>query len=412
MNILFLTLVAYENINDRGIYHDFVREIARKGEKVFVISPRERRYNKETELVDTGNIISLRVKTGNITKTNFIEKGISTLRIERDYLKSIKKYFNNIRFDMVIYSTPPITFYRIIKHFKEKQNSITYLLLKDIFPQNAVDLGLMKKNGFIYKYFRKKEKKLYKISDYIGCMSEKNRQYILDHNKIEKYKIEIFPNSIKPLELEDKEVKNNEILTKYEIPIDKTLFIYGGNLGKPQGIDFLLEVIENFEKIENSFLLIVGSGTEYNKIKNFLEIRKLNNVKLMGFLPKREYDELVKQADVGLIFLDKRFTIPNYPSRLTVYMENYLPILAATDEVTDIKETIENSRSGFWCKAGDLESFLVYANKLANDEKLRKEMGRNARKYLEENFNIEKNINIILDKLYNWREPCSKTKSC
>ena len=58
-----------------------------------------------------------------------------TIMIEYQYLIAIKKHFKNVKFDMVMYSTPPITFNKIIKYFKTRQNSKTYLILKDIFPQ-------------------------------------------------------------------------------------------------------------------------------------------------------------------------------------------------------------------------------------------------------------------------------------
>lgn len=390
-----------ENVNQRGIYTDLVRELSQKGINVYVISPREKRVNLPTEFVKEGNVNILKVKTGNITKTkSFVEKGISTILIEYQYLKAIKKYFNNIKFDMVMYSTPPITFNKIIKYFKRRYNSKTYLILKDIFPQNAVDIGIMKKGSFIWRYFRNKEINLYKNSDIIGCMSKGNLEYILKHNPfLEKDKVEIFPNAIKPIKRIEIRKKNTEILKKYNIPENAILFVYGGNLGKPQGIDFLLEVVDNFYLVENSYLLIVGSGTEFDRIKAHIENNKPKNVSLLNKLPKEEYDELIKSADVGLIFLDRRFTIPNFPSRLTSYMENSLPILAATDVNTDLKDVIRESNSGFWCESGDINSFIEYANKLSTDEELRKEMGLNSRLYLEENYDITKTVNILLKHL-------------
>ncbi len=102
------------------------------------------------------------------------------------------------------------------------------------------------------------------------------------------------------------------MLDKYNIPKNSTLFIYGGNLGKPQGIDFLLEVADNFYKVENAHLLIVGSGTEFDKIQTHIKNNQPENVSLFETLPKDEYDKLINSADVGLIFLDRRFTIPNF----------------------------------------------------------------------------------------------------
>ena len=62
-----------------------------------------------------------------------------------------------------MYSTPPITFCRAVDYVKKRDNAQTYLLLKDIFPQNAVDIGMMSKQGIkgiLYKFFREKEKRL------------------------------------------------------------------------------------------------------------------------------------------------------------------------------------------------------------------------------------------------------------
>lgn len=398
MNVLFLTISNMENVDERGIYTDLVREFANRGINIYVVSPREKRTGLPMELISKDKIHILLVKTGNITKTaNFIEKGISTLLIERQYLKAILKYFKDVYFDMVIYATPPITFEKIVRYFKNKHNSKTYLMLKDIFPQNAVDIGLMKNGSLIWKYFREKEKRLYEISDVIGCMSEGNVNYLLKHNPyIEKSKVEVFPNSIKPIERVYITKKDKLLLDKYGIPKEAVVFIYGGNLGKPQGIDFLLEVISNFHKIKNGYLLIVGSGTEYGRIEKHINNVKPRNVKLLDKLPKAEYDKLLTIADVGLIFLDKRFTIPNFPSRLTSYMEYSLPILAATDKNTDLKDVLINSNSGFWCESGDISSFIEYANRLSSDKDLRIKMGENARKYLEDNYDITKTIDVIL----------------
>lgn len=388
-----------ENVDQRGIYTDLVRELAFRGINVYVVSPREKRTNLSTELVIRENINILKVKTGNITKVNFIEKGISTLSIENKYLKSIKKYFTDVRFDMVMYSTPPITFGKIVKYFKEKHRSKTYLILKDIFPQNAVDINAIKEGSLIWKHFREKETELYEMSDSIGCMSKANVEYVLKNNPcIKKENVEVFPNSILPVGKIHKN-KNKNIIEKYNIPNEATLFVYGGNLGKPQGLEFLLEVANNFHKVNNGYLLIVGSGTEYEKLRHHIDTIRPKNVSLFKKLPKNEYDQLLEITDVGLIFLDKRFTIPNFPSRLTAYMEYSIPVLAATDKNTDLKDVLKESGSGLWSESGDITSFIENAKKLSIDKSLREQFGVNGRQYLEDNYDIRKNVDIILKHL-------------
>src|SRR5690625_2054898 len=274
-----------------------------------------------------------------------IEKGISTINIESQYLKAVKSHFAQVKFDMVMYSTPPITFERVVKYYQKNHNSKTYLVLKDIFPQNAVDINLFKKGSLLWRYFRRKEKRLYDMSDAIGCMSQANLEYILQDNHVSREKLEIFPNSIKPISRQTSVDKAIDMYRELNNSEESVLFVYGGNLGKPQDMYFLLEVIKNFNQVEKGYLLIVGSGTEYNRINDYIVQHKPSNINLYDRLPKNKYDMLLHITDVGLIFLDRRFTIPNFPSRLTAYMENSIPVLAATDTSTDLNEVLIKSNS-------------------------------------------------------------------
>jgi len=110
MNILFLTLVNISSVEDRGIYQDLLRKFRNEGHRLFIVNPVERSVGRNTYLTESGRVKVLKVKTFNIQKTNIIEKGVGTLAIEFQYLKAIKKYFSDIKFDLILYSTPPITF--------------------------------------------------------------------------------------------------------------------------------------------------------------------------------------------------------------------------------------------------------------------------------------------------------------
>lgn len=245
MNILFLTITRFTTIAERGIYTDLMRFFADQDHKVCVVAPAERRYRKPTSLVNEGQVSILNVTIPNIQKTNLLEKGLSTLLLERLFLKAIKNHFSHIRFDLVIYSTPPITFTKIIREIKERNNAKAYLLLKDIFPQNAIDLQMLKQGGLIHRFFYRKELALYRVSDYIGCMSPANVAFLLKHNSwLDPARIEVNPNSTALLPSTLDQIPKNTIRESHQLPTDKTIFVYGGNLGKPQGISFLLQTIE------------------------------------------------------------------------------------------------------------------------------------------------------------------------
>jgi Glycosyl transferases group 1. len=288
MNVLFLTLGRITEISSRGIYNDLMRKFRDEGHEVYIVTPYERQFKMSTSLKDADGVKILGVKTLNIQKTNVVEKGIGTILLETQYKNAIKKYLKGIKFDLILYSTPPITFTMIISFLKKNNpKAITYLLLKDIFPQNAVDLGMFSKKSIFYKFFRKKEKLLYRLSDYIGCMSEANVRFVLNHNNfIDPSKVEVAPNSIE-LPLQQQIVDKNSIRAKYNLPKDKLIFIYGGNLGKPQGIDFLIKCLETNKNREDCCFVVIGNGTEFGKLKNWIDNSASNNIFVYERLPKK-----------------------------------------------------------------------------------------------------------------------------
>ena len=410
MNLIFLTLAHISDINQRGIYNDLMRKFRDEGHNVYIVTAAERRLGQETSLVESHGVHILNVKTLNVQKTSIVEKGIGTLLMESQYKAAIKKYLGNLEFDLITYSTPPITFTNVVKYLKRKNpHAISYLQLKDIFPQNAVDIGMVKTTGvkgLLYKFFRNKEKALYRISDYIGCMSPANVDFLLKHNpEIDAKRVEVAPNSIELIpelsaseERAKRSTEQTYIRYKYQLPSDKPILIYGGNLGKPQGIDFLIQCLEASKNRNDCFFVVVGNGTEYGKLKTWynenLNFNENVNIKVMQRLPKEDYYMLVRSCDVGLIFLDHRFTIPNYPSRLLSYLENKMPVICATDVNTDIGKIAEENGYGYWCESVKPEDFTALVNKmLASDMKA---MGERGYEFLKKNYLVEHTYNAIM----------------
>lgn len=401
MNILFLTIGRFEGIEQHAIYPDLLREFRNHGHKVFSVSSYERITGKKTEIIKEKGHVGLHVKIGNITKCSMIEKGVSTLFIEQQYKRAIQRYFSKVKFDLVLYSTPPITFVSVVNYIKKRDHAVTYLLLKDIFPQNAVDLGILSKTGlkgWIYKYFRRREKKLYRISDKIGCMSQANVNYVIKHNReVNPDIVEVCPNSIEVFDKSVDEETRYSIRVKYGIPLDKKVFVYGGNLGKPQGISFLIECLQKCKDIDDAYFLIVGDGTEYRLLEKYAYESRQKNFKLMQRLPKEDYDTMVAACDVGLIFLDYRFTIPNFPSRLLSYMQAKLPVLAVTDPNTDIGSVITKGGFGWHCESNNSVAFESLISKivLCNTNKLKEE----AFNYLSKYYSSKNTYKIIINHL-------------
>lgn len=398
MNILFLTMSSgIENFQSRGIYTDLMRKFRDEGHHVYIIFPRERRLGLPTVERVQDNVHLLGVKTLNVTKTNIIEKGIGQVSIEFLYRRTIKKYLKDINFDLILYSTPPITFPKVIEYAKKTNPAAkTYLLLKDIFPQNAVDMGMLSKTGvkgLLYKFFRHKEKKLYALSDFIGCMSPANVEYVLNHNsEISADRVELAPNSLELVEVENS--LDNTVLAKYNLPSDKPIFIYGGNLGVPQGIPFLIQCLEANADREDCHFVVVGTGTYYHKLYDWYQTINPKSATVMEGLPKEDYDKLVQACHVGLIFLDYRFTIPNFPSRLLSYLEYSMPIISCTDPNCDMGYIAEENGFGFYVPSNDVSAFTQAVDKiLASDIRA---MGEKGNQFMKENYLVANTYDQIM----------------
>ena len=397
MNILFLSLGEFDSFQAGSVHVDLMKKFSEE-HNVFLACKNERRNNENTKLEQVGCINVLRVRTGNLKNVGLIEKGISTIRLERQFICAIKKFFSDISFDLVLYTTPPITFARVVQYIKQRDGAISYLMLKDIFPQNAVDIGMLSIQGvrkLPYMFFRHKERQLYKVSDYIGCMSPANVKYILKNNpSIDPCKVEICPNCINVVDHSVTDQQRIEIRKKYNIPLDKIVFVYGGNLGKPQGINFLIKCLDSQAQMSDVYFLIIGSGTEYSKLECHINNSKQTNVRLMNKIPRADYDKLVGGCDVGLIFLDHRFTIPNFPSRILSYMQAKLPVYAVTDENTDIGQIAVENAFGWWTVSNDLDAFCQTIELIKTGD--RKNMGCTAYDFLLDNYSVDNGYRQII----------------
>lgn len=394
MRILYIATSFPQPDKGATIYTDLAEELHGAGHEITVVVSEQARNLSQSKMGKERGFDVLRVVTGNYYDVGLVEKGITTLRIPGLMKKGISEYLNHHEFDLILYEAPPVTNASLVTWAKKKFSCPSYLMLKDIFPQNAVDIGIMKKNSLIFKFFQKKEKKLYESADYIGCMSKANKEYIIEHNSwLAEEKIEIFPNT-KKIKTSIVDPTRFEMRQRYSIPEDACVFLFGGNMGKPQYVDLLCDAIDECKDEAGIFFLFVGRGTERYKLEATINNKAIKNARVIENLPRDEYDQITRESDVGLIVLDPRFTIPNYPSRILSYMEYEKPILAATDKVTDLKELIEQADCGKWVWSADKDSFVSAVRELSKSNNL-KELGKNGRRYMEDHFSLEESVRIL-----------------
>lgn len=380
MKILFLTISMPNMSGSSNMYAALIKELARNGHEVCVVAPVEK--GAGTRIVSAGeNIRILQAESLPLFGVNLVRKGIANVLLPFVYQRAIDKNLRGEKFDLIITPTPPITLVDVVARMKKRCGAKAYLILRDIFPQNAVDLGFMKKWQPHYLHFRRQEKKLYRVCDKIGCMSQGNIDYIRKHNPdVPAEKLHILENFQAP---EERVPATEDLKAKYGVG-GKFVVIFGGNMGVPQKLENVLALAKACEaEYPDVAFLLVGKGVQQKRIRRLIAEMKLSNTVLHDLIPYQDYQNLVAQCDIGLISLNERFTIPNIPSKTLSYFNLSLPVLASIDAATDYGRLLDEIGAGLWSLAGDVPAFKANFDKLYRDAALRRRMGENGRKYFE-----------------------------
>ena len=408
MNVLFLTISNIKDFNSRSLYIDLMKHFISQGHYVTVLSGCEKRARQSTdkdyyECGHEGEIY--KVFLPDITKVgNAVKKGIGLLSLIPAYRCAVRKAMRQKTYDLVVYGSPPVTIYSAVSAVKKKQDAFSYLLLKDIWPYDCLyDNTLSKKGlkGIAFYVLAMMARKLYKASDCIGVMSPANVQFLHENEPlIPLQKIEVNPNSINPFVVMCDSTRQAELRKKYGIPQNKVIFLYGGNLGTPQGLEFAMESVKASSIVRDAFFVFVGSGTKKKWIEEYIAKERLANILLLDAMPKDEYETLVFACDVGLIYLNHACLSPNFPSRLLPYMQASIPVICATDPYTDVGKIAQKNGYGLWCESDDTGAFVECVKKM-NDESIRTDMGLKAYQYLLKHFTVAVTYEKIMARMTN-----------
>ena len=399
MNILFIFPVFPENVETSSLVKDLTSEFA-KHHNVYIATPREKKHGLDTELQTYDNTQILRVKTGNLFDTvNKFNKVITTFTMPREILSSIKEYWHDIKFDLIVTQTPYTSNALLINGLKSYYHCPALLILFDLFPQNAQDIGLIK-NKIIFKFFKYKEKNMLLSFDYIGCMSKGNMEYVgNNYSFINKSKLFLLPLWGK-ITTESKNISKSKIKNKYGLNSDDFVLIFGGNLGKPQKIDNIIELAKVCSNDPTIKFLFVGKGTEANRIKKIIKYENMKNIVFIDYMPREDYENITMSSDIGLVSLDERFTVPNFPSKTIDYMRLGLPILASLDKCSadDYGKLIqEELECGLFSQAGDIEGFKENLYQIKNDPELRQKFKKNGLEAFTNQFSVNTAYQSIID---------------
>lgn len=358
-------------------------EFANNGHEVSVITPTSNIFHTSS-ISKQKNYNIFRFRSFKISDISFVRRALNELLlpfcfISSYFLSPIKKQ----NFDYIIWYSPSIFFSPIIWFLKKRFKSKTYLILRDIFPEWTIDLGILR-DGIIYRFLKSVAKIQYKVADKIGIQSKSNYCVIQDY--VQKNKVEVLNNWTTSYDTHDYESLQIDAFNN----VNQKTIIYLGNMGVAQDMYSLLEIAKIFQKRDfKGIFLFIGRGTEVQQLKNITKNKKIKNVKFFDEIDPKYVPSVLKDCSAGLISLDPRHKTHNIPGKFISYIESSLPVVARINSNSDLEEIITKNQIGLVCSDNNLNEFAIKINNMLNDNNLLRIHSEKARNLFLKEFTTE-----------------------
>ena len=343
---------------------DLAVEFLRQGITPTVITS-DSEVQGSSDFTEIDGIRVFRLKTLEHKNIGRIRRAIAEILMPFYMIRNFKKSaLKNAQWDAVVWYSPTIFLGPFIYYLKWLNSCSSYLILRDIFPAWALDLGLISK-GPTYYFFKIFEKLQYSVANCIGVQALGNLEYFKSWSGSENKKIEVLQNWLTPKSLSHCSVA---IPT---LPIaGRKIFVYAGNMGIAQGMGDLLLLAEALLDRNDIGFLFIGRGSDLELLRFDAKHRGLVNTVFCDEIDADEIPGLYAQCHVGLIALDARHTTHNIPGKFLSYLQSGMPVMAIINHGNDLQLMIERYQVGRVTTDRSQDNLLALANSLIEDDSL------------------------------------------
>ncbi len=384
MRFLFVLLGLPSEKKDGGMYGNLAEQFHKNGHEVTLIAPDEA-HAKTYMGVERGMQVVRVASKETQGVANMFKKGVALATLPHYFKKAYKQYLSKDQYDWIVMPTPPITLSGFVKYVKKRTGAKFYLILRDIHPQSVWSIGLLH-NKLEYKFLDKKARTGYQTADIIGCMSQGNIDFIKKQ----------YPG----MRMGEGVLLYNWVTEPPQTDPDPTLrprlgldgkfvALFGGNLGKGQRIENIVYLAEHYiEKLDIVFL-IIAKGVEKDRLQRTAEEKSLTNLRFMDFMPQKDYLNLTKSVDLGLVSINENYRVPTCPSKAVSYMAAGVPVLAMINSDNDYGQIIEKAGAGYWAVGSDKQRTIEHFDKILSSPEIRHSMSEAGKMFYKQNCTVE-----------------------
>ena len=371
---------------------DLSREFVRQGHSLAVLLPSENNSGSWS-LSEIDGAQVLRLKAPNTKDVGYVRRTLAELIMPFAMLSGLRKSpLAGVQWDGVLWYSPSIFHGPLVAALKKSIGIKSYLIVRDIFPEWAADMGLMSR-GLPYRFFKAIANYQYSVADCIGVQTSGNLNYFNRWIRPNR-EVQVLPNW-----LGEPAARPCSIRIKSTKLAGKKIFVYAGNMGVAQGMDSILELAKNLSENHSVGFLFVGRGSEVQRIREEAIKASLDNIAIFDEIDPDEIPDLYAQCHAGIVALDSRHKSHNIPGKFLTYMQCGLPVLANINAGNDLAEVVRRARVGRVCETNSVEVLSQLAHELLDEIEADDKISIRCRELFDREFAVEKTVWQIVSAL-------------
>ncbi|WP_254082093.1 glycosyltransferase family 4 protein [Devosia sp. WQ 349K1] len=361
---------------------DLAREFIRQGHQLTLLLPSSS-LDQPWHLEHLDGVEVLRLRAPRTKDIGYVRRTLAEIAMPIAMRRNLAKSpLARRRWDGVVWYSPSIFHGPLVSSIKRTSDCRAYLIVRDIFPEWAVDMGLMRR-GPAYHFFNAVAQYQYRLADVIGMQTPGNGRYFAQWHKKPGRDLEVLQNWL------DMPTNNRcSVQVADTVLAGRKLFVYAGNMGVAQGLDIVLDLAEKLVARDDVGFLFVGRGSEAVRLKADAKARGLTNTLFFDEIDPDEIPDLYSQCAAGIVALDSRHKSHNIPGKFLTYMQSGLPVLANVNAGNDIAELIRHEQVGEVCETNRLDELAGLADVLLVKIDRDREISSRCRKLFSTRFSV------------------------
>ena len=389
-----LVTTAYPPMRSSGAIQlaDLVDKFVEQGHCLTVLTTTDERIFKVERDWISGNCVVFRLGAMSVYGVSKSRRMLAELTCP--YFMALNYFRVNQtqkKFDAVVWYSPSIFLGPFVYLLKIRSKCKSYLILRDIFPNWAYDLKIIK-SRLIYSFLKIIELSQYKIADVIGVQSSDDIYYVKNLFRKKNKDVRKLNNWITPKIKSTCSIDLNSTVLK-----DKKIVVYAGNMGLAQGVDNFFQLLIKMKLSDNIGFLFVGRGDFATKLDIVIEENKLKNVLHFDEINPEEIPGLYAQCHCGLILLDYRHRHHNIPGKFLSYIDSGLPVFAILNKGNELINLIIEYKLGDYSTEINLDELEIKIQELLFNFPKTIEFDKKCSKLLDSLFSTNKIANEIVN---------------